>query len=118
MRRAIAADRSANDIAKQVTMTRKRRKVIRTREEKWRVTVTVTTIFLPEPDERKRHEDRYVQQSRTPEDHAVTGGFDESLHCDGGHSPEYHIVALENSDEQQKQRFSQTRPQKQQNTLL
>ena len=116
MRRAIAADRSANDIAKQVTMTRKRGIIITTIEEKWRV--TVTTIFLPEPDERKRHEDRYVQESRTPEDHAVTGGFDESLHCDGGHSPEYHIVALENSDEQQKQRFSQTRPQKRQNALL
>ena len=34
IRRAITADRSANDIAKQVTMTREREKVIRTREEK------------------------------------------------------------------------------------
>ena len=27
-----------------------------------------------------------------PEDHAVTGGRDESLHCEGGHSPEHHTV--------------------------
>ena len=56
--------------------------------------------------------------SEEPEDHAVTRGRDVSLHHEGGHSPEHHTVAVENTDEQQKQRFSQTRPQKQQNTLL
>ena len=43
-----------------------------------------------------------------PQDHAVTGGRDESLHYEGGHSPEHRTVALENTDEQQKQRTSQT----------
>ena len=56
--------------------------------------------------------------SDEPKDHAVTGGRDESLHCEGGQSPEHHTVALENTDEKQKHRLSQTRPQKQHNTLL
>ena len=57
--------------------------------------------------------------SDKPEYHAVTGGRDESLHCEGGHNTEYHVVALEKTDEQRKQRFSKTRPQMQkQNTLL
>ena len=57
--------------------------------------------------------------SEEPEDHAVTRGRAVSLHYEGGHSPEHHTVALENTDEQQKQRLSQNRPQKQkQNTLL
>ena len=56
--------------------------------------------------------------SDEPEDHAVTGGRDESLHHGGGHSPEHHAVALENTDEQQVQRTSQTTPHTQQNTLL
>ena len=51
-------------------------------------------------------------------DHAVTGGRDESFRYEGGHSPEYHTVVLENTDEQQVQRTSQTRPHRQQNTLL
>ena len=37
-------------------------------------------------------------------DHAVTRGRDESLRFEGGHSPEYHTVVLETSDEQQVQR--------------
>ena len=51
-------------------------------------------------------------------DHAVTGGRDDSFRYEGGHSPEYHTVVLENTDEQQVQRTSQTRPHRQQNTLL
>ena len=39
IRRAIAADRSADDIAKQVTMPRERQKVMRTREGKERAKV-------------------------------------------------------------------------------
>ena len=31
----------------------------------------------------------------TPQDHAVTGGRDESFRYEGGHSPKYHTVALE-----------------------
>ena len=37
--------------------------------------------------------------SDEPEDHAVRRGRDVSLHCEGGHSPEHHTVALENTDE-------------------
>ena len=45
--------------------------------------------------------------------------LDVSLHYEGGHSPEHHTVALENTDEQHVQKTSQTRPQKQkQDTLL
>ena len=56
--------------------------------------------------------------SDEPKDHAVTGGRDESFHFEGGHSSEYHTVVLANTDEQQVERTSQTRPQTQQNTLL
>ena len=38
----------------------------------------------------------------------MTGGRDVSFHYEGGHSPEHHTVALENTNEQQKQRTSQT----------
>ena len=48
--------------------------------------------------------------SDEPEDHAVTRGRDVSLHHEGVHSPEHRTVALENTDEQQVQRTSQTRP--------
>ena len=48
--------------------------------------------------------------SEEPEDHAVTRGRDVSLHCEGGHSKENHTVALENTDEQQKQRNDPLRP--------
>ena len=48
----------------------------------------------------------------------MVGGRDENLHYEGGHNPEYHTVVLGNTDEQQKQRLPQNRPQKQQNTLL
>ena len=47
--------------------------------------------------------------SDEPKDHAVTGGRDESLHNEGGHSSEYHTVVLANTDEQQVQRTSQTK---------
>ena len=43
-----------------------------------------------------------------PKDHDVTKGRDESLRCEGGHSPEYHTVVLETTDEHQVQRTSQT----------
>ena len=115
-RREIAADRSVNDVAKQ--MTRTREKVIRTREGKERVKVRK---FLPQPDDRKRNtriEDTPAVPNK-PTDHAVTRGRDVSLRYEGGCSPEHHTVALENTDEQQKQGLSQNRTQKQkQNTLL
>ena len=44
--------------------------------------------------------------SDEPKVHAVTGGRDESFHCEGGHSSEYHTVVLENTDEQQVQNLS------------
>ena len=56
--------------------------------------------------------------SDEPIDHAVTGGRDENLHFEGRHSSEYHTVVLANTDEQQVQRTSQTRPHTQQKTLL
>ena len=86
---------------------------------------------MQDPDEDDRHEEQRVkvttvfsQSQKTgreariddrpavlkePEEHAVTGGRDVSLHHEGGHSPEHHTVALENTDEQQKQPTSETR---------
>ena len=50
-------------------------------------------------------------------------GRDENPREEGGHSPEYHTVVLETTDELQRQRISQTRgskarPHNQQTTLL
>ena len=53
-----------------------------------------------------------------PIDHAVTRDRDESLRFKGGRSPQYRTVVLETADGQQVQRTSQTRPHRQQNTLL
>ena len=79
----------------------------------------VTTIFSQsQTTEREARIDDHRAVLEEPQDHAVTGGRDVSLHFEGGHSPEHHTVAEENTDEQQKQRTSQTRPQKQKNTLL
>ena len=36
--------------------------------------------------------DEHPAMPDDPEDHAVTRGRDESLRCEGGHSPEYHTV--------------------------
>ena len=56
--------------------------------------------------------------SEKTKDHAVTGGRVESLHYEGGHSSEIHTVVLENTNELQVQRRSQTIPHIQQNALL
>ena len=75
IRRAIAADRSANDIAKQVTMTRGReRKVIRTREGNLRV--KVTKIFCQsQMTEREARIDDHPAVLEEPKDHAVTAAM-------------------------------------------
>ena len=97
IRRTIAADRSANDIAKQMTMTRKRERVIITSEEKKRVTVTKSFC-------RNQMTERETQGSRTddtpavldePTDHAVARSRDVSHRNEGGHSQENHAVVLE-----------------------
>ena len=66
MRRAIAADRSANDIAKQVTITRKREKVMRTCEGKLRAKVTKNF------SQRNTRIDDHPAVLDEPKDHAVT----------------------------------------------
>ena len=72
--------------------------------------VKVTTIFSPsQKTEKEARIDDHLAVLEEPEEHAVTGGRDVSLHYEGGHSPEHHTVALENTDEQQKQRTSETR---------
>ena len=111
IRRAIA-DRSANDIAKQMTMTSKKEKVMRTREGKWRAKVTKNF------SQRNTRIDEHHAVLDEPKDYAVTRGRDESLRHEGGHSPEHDTVVLENTDEQQKQQTFQTRPRRQQNSLL
>ena len=56
IRRAIAFDRSANDIAKQVTMTRERHK---SHQHTWtEVACRSDNDFQSEPEDRKRSEDR------------------------------------------------------------
>ena len=86
-------------------------RVISTREGKLRV--RVTRFFQSDPEDRKRHEDRYCPAtSEEPEDHAVTRGRDVSLHGGGGHSPDRHTVALEDT-----KNLSDQTSQKQ-NTLL
>ena len=71
----------------------------------------VTTMFSQsQKTEREARIDDQPAVLEEPQDHAVTRGRDESLHYEGGHSPEHHTVALENADEQQKQRTSQTTP--------
>ena len=72
-RSVIAADRSANDIAKQVTMTSERDEVIRTRKEKQ--CVKVTKIF--KSDDRKRRDPRNVGRTKrtTPWQEAAMKAF-------------------------------------------
>ena len=91
-------------------MTREREKVMRTREGKQRAKVTKNF------SQRNTRIDERLAVSDEPKDHAVTGGRDESFRYEGGHSPEYHTVVLEITDEQQVQRTSQTGPHTPQNT--
>ena len=87
-------------------MTRKKEKIIRTREEKLRV--TVTKIFSQSQTTAKDTRiDTPSNVGRTKKP-AVTSGRDESLHYEVGHSPENHTVLLANTDEQQVHRTSQT----------
>ena len=84
IRRAVAPDRSANDIANQVTMNRKKKKVITTRRK-----------VACESDEevRRQRETRIDDTPAVPNeltDHAVARGRDASLRSAGGHSPEKH----------------------------
>ena len=70
----------------------------------------VTKIFSQrQTTEREARMDDHPAVLEEPVDHAVTGGRDESLHCDGGHSSEYHTVPLESTDEQQKQQPHRSR---------
>ena len=63
------------------------------RQEEQRV--KVTTIFNPSQKREReaRIDDHLVLEE--PEEHAVSGGRDVSLHYEGGHNPEHHTVALE-----------------------
>ena len=70
----------------------------------------VTTILSQsQKTEREARLDDHPAVLEEPQDHAVTGVRDVSLHYEGGHSAEHHTVALESTDEPQKQRTSQTR---------
>ena len=88
-RRAVASDRSANDIAKQVTMNRKREKVIRTRRK----------VACKSDREVRRQRDTRIDDTpavpNEPTDHAVARGREVSLRYEGGHSPEKHTVESE-----------------------
>ena len=55
----------------------------------------VTKIFSQsQTTEREARTDDHPAVLEEPVDHAVTGGRDESLHCEGGHSSENHTVAI------------------------
>ena len=82
---------------------------MRTREGNLRAEVTKNF------NQRNTRIDEHPAVPDDPQDHAVTGGRDESFRYEGGHSPEYHTIVLENT-KQQIQRTSQT--SQKQNTLL
>ena len=87
--------RPVADVAEQVTMDRKREKVIRTREEK--VACDSDRVLARTRRQKEKHEDIEDTPAvpNKPTDHAVTGGRDVSLRHEGGHSPENHTVVLE-----------------------
>ena len=98
---------AVRNIVKQVMMTRKREKVIRTREWKWRATMARHT----KTTERDTRIEDTPAVPDEPTDHAVARGREVSLHVKVDTSPENHTVS-------QRQRSSQTSPHRQQNTLL
>ena len=81
-------------------MNRRRRKVIRTCEEKERAKVTKKS----DDRETDTRVDDTPAVPNEPTDHAVARGRDVSLRFEGGHSPENHTVVLETTDGPQRQR--------------
>ena len=88
------------------------------KRKRTRISVSSGACASDKEFQSEKHEDPWTPCGVGPKDHVVTRGRDESPRCEGGHSPEHHTVVLETTDEQQIQNSFQTRPHRQQNTLL